>query len=178
MGLASDLGYVIRPPNAFHRAVQRTASTRPGAWMLARTVPSLDRAAERLTQDRASAVGIFAGLPALVVTTTGRRTGARRDTQLLGIPIGEDLAVIGTNFGQASTPAWVLNLESDPRAVASHAGRSVEVVARAADPVEREEVLRRGREVYGGYTKYFERISGRSVRVFVLEARRQGMNPS
>lgn len=169
MGLASDLGYVIPPPRAFQRAVQRVASTRGGAWALARTLPALDRATERLSHDRASAAGLLAGLPALVVTTTGRRTGVPRETQLLGIPIGEDLALIGTNFGQRSTPAWVLNLEADPRAVAAHAGRSVEVVARAADPDEREEILRRGREVYGGYSKYFGRISGRRVRVFVLE---------
>jgi deazaflavin-dependent oxidoreductase (nitroreductase family) len=168
VGLAADLGYLIPPPSAFHRAVQRLAATRAAAWALARTLPALDRATERLSRDRTSAARLFTGLPALVVTTTGRRSGRPREAQLLGIPIGDDLALIGTNFGQPSTPAWVLNLEADPRAVASYAGRHVEVVARAANAAERDEILRRGREVYGGYAKYFGRISGRRVRVFVL----------
>jgi deazaflavin-dependent oxidoreductase (nitroreductase family) len=169
VGLASDLGYVIPKASAFQRAMHHIASSRPGAWTLARLLPPLDRVTERLSRDRTSAARLLAGLPVLVVTTTGRRSGRPREAQLLGIPIGEDLAIIGTNFGQPSTPTWALNLEADPRAVASYGGRSLEVVARAATASERDEVLRRGREVYEGYAKYFTRISGRRVRVFVLE---------
>ncbi len=169
MGLATDLGYVIKPHSRVQRVMHEVASSKPGAWALAHTMPAMDRATARLSHDRTTATQVLAGLPVLVVTTTGRRSGRPREAQLLGIPVGADLAIIGTNFGQASTPTWALNLEADPRAVASHAGRSVEVVARPATGPEREEILRRGRDIYVGYAKYFSRISGRRVRVFVLE---------
>lgn len=169
MGLATDLGYTVTPPSGLHRLMHRIASSRPGAWSLARTLPAMDRATARLTRGRTTAAQVLAGLPVLVVTTTGRRSGRPREAQLLGIPVGEDLAIIGTNFGQASTPTWVLNLEADPHATASYAGRSVEVVARPATGAEREEIVRRGRAIYHGYGSYVGRIHRRRMRVFVLE---------
>ena len=39
----------------------------------------------------------------------------------------DDLALLGTNFGQANTPAWVLNLEADPHAQVEYAGTTVVV---------------------------------------------------
>ena len=91
-----------------------------------------------------------------------------RRTQLIAIPVADTLALLGTNFGQASTPTWALNLEADPAAVVAHRHRRVAVVARAASEQERTEVLDRAGQVYLGYPKYLGRISGRTVRIFVL----------
>ncbi len=63
----------------------------------------------------------------------------------------------------------MLNLEADPHATVAHRGRSVDVVARAASGAEEAEVMARSVDVYGGYAKYRERITGRRVRIFVLE---------
>jgi deazaflavin-dependent oxidoreductase (nitroreductase family) len=112
---------------------------------------------------------VLAGLPVLDLTTTGRRSGRPRTSHLISIPVGEDLAVLGTNFGQPATPAWVLNLEADPRATVTHRGRTLPVTARPATDAERAAVMERSRGIYGGYEKYEQRISGRQVRVFVLE---------
>ena len=169
MGLADDLSYAIPRPNALHRSVRAVAASRPGAWVLARSAPALDRATSRLTRGRTTLSGALSGLPTLVVTTTGRRSGQARDAQLLGIPSGEAIAVVGTNFGQAHTPAWVLNLEADPRATVTYRGRTLDVVAREALEAERVEVLARAAEVYLGYPRYLRRIAGRRVRVIVLE---------
>ncbi len=169
MGLADDLSYAIPRPNALHRSVRAVAASRPGAWVLARSAPALDRATSRLTRGRTTLSGALSGLPTLVVTTTGRRSGQARDAQLLGIPSGEAIAVVGTNFGQAHTPAWVLNLEADPRATVTYRGRTLDVLAREALEAERVEVLARAAEVYLGYPRYLRRIAGRRVRVIVLE---------
>lgn len=46
---------------------------------------------------------------------TGVRTGQRRTVPLLGVPAGEDIAVIGTRFGQPRTPGWYHNMRADPK---------------------------------------------------------------
>lgn len=170
MGLSTDLGYRHRSPNAFQRGMQAFGSTRPGAWVFARTLRHLDTAVLRATRGRHTAPGLLAGLPVLDLTTTGRKTGRPRTSHLISVPVGDDLAVLGTNFGQPSTPAWVLNLEAEPRASLTHQQHTVAVVARAASDDEAREVMARARAIYGGYEKYQQRISGRRVRIFVLEA--------
>lgn len=170
MGLAIDLGYRHRKGNAFQRLVAGFASTRPGAWLFAKSLRHLDTVVMRATKGRHSAPGLLAGLPVLDLTTTGRKSGQPRTSHLISIPVGEDLALLGTNFGQPKTPAWVLNLEADPRASVTHQQRTVEVIARPASEAEVHEVMERSRAVYGGYEKYQQRISGRRVRIFVLQA--------
>lgn len=170
MGLAADLGYHHRTPNLFQRGIQGFASTRPGAWTFAKSLRHLDDAVGRLSRGRVSAPEALAGLPVLDLTTTGRRSGSPRTSHLISIPVGGDLAVLGTNFGQPRTPAWVLNLEAEPRATATYRRRTVAVVARPASSDEAREVMERSRAIYGGYEKYQQRISGRRVRIFVLES--------
>lgn len=169
MGVAADLGYAFRRPNAVQRAVQALGASRAGAWVFSRTLRHLDDVVERVSGGRLSAPGLLAGLPVLEVTTTGRRSGRQRTSHLIAVPFGETLALLGTNFGQASTPAWALNLETEPHASVAYRDRSRAVVARAATPAEAEQVMRTAEGLYVGYRKYRERITGRRVRIFVLE---------
>lgn len=169
MGIADDLVYHHRTPNRLQRSVWLVTSSRLGARALSRTLPPLDRAVARLSGGRTTAAELLAGLPVVGVTTTGRRTGEPRRTQLIAVPFRDTLALVGTNFGQPSTPTWALNLEADPRATLTHRDATVEVVARAAEPSELAEIVARAGQVYIGYPKYFRRVTGRRVRVFVLE---------
>lgn len=169
MGIAADLSYVHRRPNPFQRGIQAFASTKPGAWLFSKVLRHLDDVIGRLSKGRASAPEVLAGLPVIDVTTTGRRSGQPRTSHLISVPHGETLALLGTNFGQPGTPAWVLNLEADPHAHVRFKDRTVDVRARPASEEETAEILATSREVYAGYTKYMHRISGRHVRVFVLE---------
>ena len=169
MGLADDLGYRFPAPGPARRAVQRLASTVPGARLLARILPPLDTLTQRLTGDRHALAELLGGLPVVDVTTRGRRTGILRTTHLTAIPHDGTLALLGTNFGGSSTPAWVHNLEADPSATIAYRGRSIEVRARPAGPAELETILERVEPLYGGYRKYRQRITGRRLRAFVLE---------
>ena len=56
-----------------------------------------------------------AGAPAILLTTTGRRSGRPRTVALGHMRIGEGLIVAGTNGGLAPVPGWVWNLRADPR---------------------------------------------------------------
>ena len=169
VGLATELSYDYTRPNLFNRAVQAFAATRPGAWLFAKLLARIDRALGRLSNDRFSLPAVVARLPVLVLTTTGRRTGQPRHTHLIAVPFRDTLALLGTNFGQPSTPAWVLNLEADPRAAIAHRAVTRAVVARRATDTEHGQILARSTTYYGGYAKYRQRITGRELRIFVLE---------
>jgi deazaflavin-dependent oxidoreductase (nitroreductase family) len=173
MGIAAELGYRIEPPNAFQRLMQGLGATRSVSWLFARTLRHADDVVTRLTGGRQSVPQLMTGLPVVDLLTRGRRSGLVRRTHLIAIPLDDALAVVGTNFGQRATPAWVLNLEADPHATASYRGRSVAVRARVATDTEQAEVWAASAGVYGGYNRYRERTLGRRrVRVFVLEEQR------
>jgi deazaflavin-dependent oxidoreductase (nitroreductase family) len=113
---------------------------------------------------------LLAGLPVLDLTTTGRRSGRPRTSHLISVPIDDTLAVLGTNFGQPATPAWVLNLEADPHATVRYRDRTAEVTARPATEAEFARVLAASGPVYPGYRKYQQRIGdSRRLRIFLLE---------
>ena len=168
MGLADDLDYRFRRPNPPQRLVQRAASTKPGAWVFSKVARHFDDAVGRLTSGRTSAPEVLAGLPVIDVVTTGRKSGLPRRSHLIAVPIDDTLALLGTNFGQPSTPAWVLNLEADPHASVTYRRRTVEASARAATEDEKARVLAGSAQVYGGYLKYQQRITGRRLRIFLL----------
>ncbi len=170
MGLAADLGYAIPTSNALQRLVQTVASTRRGAWFFSRTLTTLDSTVARWSRGRVSLPLVLAGLPVVVLTSTGRRSGKPRQTRLIAVPFQDTLALLGTNFGQPRTPAWVLNLEAEPTAAVTCRGVSRNVVARPATESERAQVLTGSAAVYAGYRKYQQRITGRRLRIFVLEA--------
>jgi deazaflavin-dependent oxidoreductase (nitroreductase family) len=104
------------------------------------------------------------------VTATGSQSGAHRTVPLFGIPIGGDLAVLGTSFGQKTTPAWVYNLEANPAARVSYQGTTLRIVARPARPAEEPIIWANAARVYPGYANYQTRASHRRIRVFVLES--------
>ena len=131
-------------------------------------VPVLDTRVQRVTRGLHTLPSLLAGLPVIDLTTTGRRSGERRTTHLIAAPHGGTLALIGTNFGQRSTPAWVLNLEAEPCAEVGYRGATAEVFARLADDAEAIDILAAAERFYVGFGKYPDRITERQLRVFVL----------
>ena len=79
----------------------------------------------------------MAGMPILLLTTTGRKSGKRRTMPLGYLRDGANYVVTGSNAGQDSDPAWILNLRSDPRASIRIGRAETPVVAEQADDTER-----------------------------------------
>lgn len=169
MGLLTELDYEVRSPNAFQRAIQALGSTKPVAWVFQKTLYPMDRALYRRSGGRLTVPGLLAGLPVVMVTTTGARSGVPRTMPLLAIPMGVGLAIIGTNYGQKPTPGWVYNLKADPKATVEYGGRSVGVVARPATDSETDVAFTLAAQVYSAFNEYRNRIEGRQVAVFVLD---------
>jgi deazaflavin-dependent oxidoreductase (nitroreductase family) len=57
----------------------------------------------------------FLGVPVLLLTTTGRKSGQLRTQPLYYLTEGERVILVASNAGTESDPAWLLNLQADPR---------------------------------------------------------------
>ena len=64
---------------------------------------------------------------ALVLTTTGRRSGQPRTVMVQFFPDGDDLVVVAANSGMPTHPSWYVNLKANPRAHVEVEGRQVDV---------------------------------------------------
>ncbi len=76
-------------------------------------------------------------VPALLLTTRGRKTGLERTNGLTYCRDRGDYIVVASNGGSDRPPAWLLNLEADPRVTIRVGRRVIPARARVADPVER-----------------------------------------
>jgi deazaflavin-dependent oxidoreductase (nitroreductase family) len=169
MGIVQTLDYRIPQPNALQRSTRLVASSRPGAWLFSRSMPRIDRVLMRSTGGRVALPTVTAGLPVMTVITRGAKTGLPRTTPLLGIPHGDDLAIIGTQFGQPGTPDWYFNLKADPSAEVIYRDKRVKVRASEADGDEWHAIWNRARGIYAGYDSYASRIHDRPIHILVLK---------
>jgi deazaflavin-dependent oxidoreductase (nitroreductase family) len=104
-----------------------------------------------------------------MLTTTGARSGLSRTVVLLGLPDGDRVVVIASNYGQRHHPAWYHNLRANPRAVLTVAGRTIDIRARMLAGEERERWFRRGVEINPGWVQYRQRAANREIPVIMLE---------
>ncbi|WP_245788773.1 nitroreductase family deazaflavin-dependent oxidoreductase [Amycolatopsis marina] len=144
----------------------RLVGTRPGLMRLAGVVVAVDQRLHRLSRGRLSLVAI-AGLPSLRLTTTGRKTGLDRQTNLLYLPRGDEFVLIGSNWGRPNHPAWAYNLRAHPRATVAIRGGEVRVLAREVTGAEYDRLWSELLEFWPGYRMERD-AAGRELPVFVL----------
>jgi len=104
-------------------------------------------------------LGHLAGMPVLLLTTTGRRSGRRRTVALTYFRHAADLVVIGSFGGSDLPPAWWLNLQHDSRASVLIGGTTSEVTARAATAAEHDRLWPVVTATHPGYARYQERTA-------------------
>jgi deazaflavin-dependent oxidoreductase (nitroreductase family) len=110
-------------------------------------------------------------LPALVLITTGAKTGLRRETPLMCVPRPDGSFLIGgSNWGQEHHPAWTANLLAHPDAEVVFRRRTVAVHARLLADEERESAWTLIEAQFPGYRRY-EKAAHRRIRIFSLEPR-------
>lgn len=135
---------------------------------LGRAYAPLDRLLGRLTRGRFVALGLR-GLPSLLITTTGRKSGQPRTNPLIYSPDGDSFVVVGSNWGQQHHPAWSANLLAHPEATVTLGGRDIAVRATLATGAERARLWDLVRRNWPAYQTYQERAGGRDIRVFRLD---------
>jgi len=109
------------------------------------------------------------GLPVIIVTHTGNKTGAIRKTPLMRVKDGNRYVLVGSKGGAPTNPVWVYNLRVNPdveirdeTAVRPMRVREIE------DEAERAQLWKLAIAAYPPYAEYQERTA-RRIPVFVAE---------
>jgi deazaflavin-dependent oxidoreductase (nitroreductase family) len=160
--------YEYKQTNRLRQVMRLSGTVRPISWFYARALHHIDHVIYRLSRGRATFTSWVAGLPVLMLTTTGARSGRRRTLPVLGVPHDGGLVVIASNYGQDHNPAWYYNLRAHPEASISFEGEHRDVVARELSGEEREHCYARGVEIYPGWTSYRKRAAHRTIPVIEL----------
>ena len=140
----------------------------PPRWVY-RTLWALHRAGYAISGGR---LGLRSAandrLGTLRLRTTGRRSGQERATMLYYLPAGAGAAVVASNAGSASPPAWWLNLQAQPRAEIDLPAGPRRVLAREATGAERERLWGRFVDQLADYERYAAH-AGREIPIVILE---------
>jgi deazaflavin-dependent oxidoreductase (nitroreductase family) len=107
------------------------------------------------------------GMPIVVVTTRGNKTGAIRKTPLMRVEHAGEYALVGSMGGAPKNPVWVYNLRADPEHVTVQDGREPFAVrVRELDGDERTQWWERAVKAYPPYAEYQQRTE-RRIPVFI-----------
>jgi deazaflavin-dependent oxidoreductase (nitroreductase family) len=107
------------------------------------------------------------GLPIIVVTMRGNKSGKVRKIPLMRVEHDGEYALVGSMGGAPKNPVWVYNLKADPRAVSIQDGaQQFPVDVREVDGDERSVWWQRAVDAYPPYADYQARTD-RRIPVFV-----------
>jgi len=129
----------------------------------------MDGAVLKWSKGKRSLTTLLAGLPVVVLTTTGARSGKPRTTPLAGYPDGENIILVASSLGSNHHPGWYYNLKANPEVQLSINGQTGKYVARISDNSEREGYWQLALSYYPGYLAYEKRCGGREIPIVVLE---------
>ena len=109
------------------------------------------------------------GLPVVLVTHRGNKSGAIRKTPLMRVKVGDGYVLVGSQGGAPKDPVWVHNLRANPNIEL----RDKTVVRpmrvrEVADPAERERLWKAAVAAFPPYAEYQTRTE-RKIPVFVAE---------
>ena len=90
----------------------------------------------------------------LMLTTTGRKTGARYAIPLEYHTDGQTPYLIASNFGKDRPPAWFLNLQANPMVEIERDGQRQWATARVASPADRQRLWPELVRVAPHYARY------------------------
>jgi deazaflavin-dependent oxidoreductase (nitroreductase family) len=109
------------------------------------------------------------GMPVVMLTTTGRKSGKPRTTMLTSpAQDGENVVIVASYGGDARHPAWFLNLRENPDVEIMMLGKRRRMLARVATPDEKEALWPRITASFRNYGEYQKRTE-RDIPVVILE---------
>ena len=141
---------------------------------------------ERMTEPLDSAVGwvakhtrryvesdgedgyLWNGVPTLVLTTTGRKSGQLRRNGLIYAEDGDRYVVVGSKGGDDHHPLWYLNLVENPDVGVQIKSERFQARARTADPEERAQLWPLMTAIWPDYDQYQAKTE-REFPVVILE---------
>lgn len=166
-----------RSYNILFKAIQTLASTKVGVWWFSMTQQRLDILVMKLT-GKYTLSSLLAGLPVVIVTAPGAKSGVRRSIPLLCIqeqPDPAEFALVATNWGRAPYPAWYWNLKAAGEAEGAIGGIARQYQVHEAHGEEYERYWQLATEIYLGFPKYRQRIGNqRQIPIMVMRLKEGG----
>ncbi|HEY7203204.1 MAG TPA: nitroreductase/quinone reductase family protein [Methylomirabilota bacterium] len=111
------------------------------------------------------------GLPVIIVTHTGNKTGAVRKTPLMRVKDGAAYVLVGSMGGAPTNPVWVYNLRARPDVeIRDHTAVQTMRVREVSDEAERARLWKLAVAAFPPYEEYQGKTS-RRIPVFLAEPR-------
>ena len=111
---------------------------------------------------------IWNGVPTLLLTTQGRKSGEWRRTALIYGEHGSSFVVVASKGGADSAPAWYLNLQANPEVRVQVGSRKFTARARTASAEEKPGLWAKMAEIWPAYDEY-QTKTDRPIPVVVLD---------
>jgi deazaflavin-dependent oxidoreductase (nitroreductase family) len=134
---------------------------------LARGANVLHRAIVNGTRGRIGGTGF--GMPVVILTTTGRKSGKQRTTMLTS-PVHDDnrVVLVASYGGDDRNPAWFLNVRDHPDVELEMRGKKRPMKAHVASDDEKTELWPEVVKAYKGYAQYQTKTE-RDIPLVILE---------
>jgi deazaflavin-dependent oxidoreductase (nitroreductase family) len=113
---------------------------------------------------------VFNGVPCIVLSTVGRKTGALRRCAVIRIKDGDRYLVVGSMGGAPKHPVWYLNLLADPDVTIQDRDEVHELRARPATGAERTALWAVATDVWPAYDDY-QAKTDREIPLVICEPR-------
>jgi deazaflavin-dependent oxidoreductase (nitroreductase family) len=115
--------------------------------------------------------GRLPGLPPLIlVEHEGAKTGRRRTSPLVYMPVDENFLIVAAKGGHPRNPGWVHNLRAHPETTVQLGSERIEVRAREVDGAEYDRLWAKATEYNPFWERYRQRTS-RKIPLILLERR-------
>ena len=109
------------------------------------------------------------GLPVIIVTNRGRKTGAIRKTPVMRVADGDNYVLVASKGGAPENPVWYYNLKADPNVEIRDRTEVFQMrVREVEDPGERERLWKLAVKAYPAYEEY-QKKTDRLIPLFVAE---------
>ena len=109
------------------------------------------------------------GLPVIIVTHLGNKTGAIRKTPLMRVKDGANYVLVGSMGGAPKDPVWVHNLRAKPQVELRDLAVVQEMrVREVTDRAERERLWKAAVAAYPRFAEYRTRAT-RVIPIFLAE---------
>jgi len=128
------------------------------------------RQAEQYEASGGTEASTMRGVPIIVLTSVGARSGKLRKTALMRVEHDGRYAVVASKGGAPEHPVWYWNLVNEPHVELQDGADRRDYDARLLEGDERAEWWARAVEVWPDYAVYTTRTD-RKIPVFVLEPR-------
>lgn len=113
--------------------------------------------------------GQLIGMPVVMLTTTGRKSGKHRHSMLTSpLEVGDSVVLVASYGGDDRHPTWLLNLREHPQVEATMRGVRRQMTARIATGDERADLWARLTAAHANYAAY-QTKTDREIPVVVLD---------